>query len=92
MSTGEGTEMVLESTANGPAGSFYERWRQANAGRGDFMPLFFPWTVDPDVPARAGGDLDSVRGRAERVVPSEQEYEEEHTLTQRQIVLAPDED
>ena len=85
MSTGEGTEMVLESTANGPAGSFYERWRQANAGRGDFMPLFFPWTVDPMYQREPEGIWIPSVDAPNEVVPSEQEYEEEHTLTQRQM-------
>jgi hypothetical protein len=38
-----GTEIVLESTANGIGGEFHERWQQAEAGDGDYLPLFVPW-------------------------------------------------
>lgn len=37
------TEIVLESTANGPSGEFYERCQDAEAGRGDYILIFVPW-------------------------------------------------
>jgi len=42
-----GTEMILESTANGITGEFYDRWQQAEAGIGDFIPIFSPWFWEP---------------------------------------------
>lgn len=38
-----GTEIVLESTANGVGGEFHERWQQAEAGVGDYEAIFIPW-------------------------------------------------
>ncbi len=38
-----GTEVILESTANGPSGEFYERWQDAVAGKGDYIAIFIPW-------------------------------------------------
>jgi hypothetical protein len=38
-----GTEVILETTANGPSGEFYERWQDAEAGKGDFRAVFIPW-------------------------------------------------
>ena len=38
-----GTEIVLESTAYGLGGEFYERWQGAEAGQGDYQPIFIPW-------------------------------------------------
>lgn len=38
-----GTEIVLESTANGIGGEFHERWQMAEAGEGDYLPIFVPW-------------------------------------------------
>jgi hypothetical protein len=38
-----GTEVLLESTANGVSGEFFERWQQAEAGDGDYIPIFIPW-------------------------------------------------
>lgn len=38
-----GTEMILESTANGPGNFFYNKVMQALANRGDFELIFVPW-------------------------------------------------
>jgi hypothetical protein len=38
-----GTEAILESTANGIGGEFHERWQNAEAGIGDYIPIFVPW-------------------------------------------------
>ena len=38
-----GTEIVLESTANGIGNAFHQMWQDAEAGVGDFMPIFVPW-------------------------------------------------
>jgi hypothetical protein len=38
-----GTEIVLESTANGIGGEFHERWQMAEAGIGDYQAIFVPW-------------------------------------------------
>jgi len=38
-----GTEIVLESTANGVGGEFHERWQQAETGTGDYIAVFIPW-------------------------------------------------
>jgi hypothetical protein len=39
----DGTEILLESTGNGASGEFYERWHNAVAGVGDYIPIFVPW-------------------------------------------------
>lgn len=38
-----GTEIILESTANGVGGEFHERWQKAEAGIGDYIAIFVPW-------------------------------------------------
>lgn len=38
-----GTEIILESTANGLGGEFHERWQQAERGEGDYQAIFIPW-------------------------------------------------
>lgn len=38
-----GTEIILESTANGPKGLFYEKCQQALRGEGDYILIFIPW-------------------------------------------------
>jgi hypothetical protein len=38
-----GTECILESTANGVGNFFHKTWRDAEAGRNDFIAVFVPW-------------------------------------------------
>lgn len=38
-----GTELLLESTANGTANIFHEFWQLAVKGRSEYMPVFIPW-------------------------------------------------
>lgn len=80
-----GTEVILESTANGPSGEFYERVQDAIAGRGDYILIFVPWfwsdEYSRDVPA--GFELSA--DVADKGVMSEQEYAEIHGLTLGQM-------
>lgn len=39
----ENTEVILESTANGVGGMFYDLWQAASRGEGDYIPIFVPW-------------------------------------------------
>lgn len=51
-----GTEIILESTANGLGNAFHLMWQEAEAGRGEYIAIFVPWfwqdeyrsTVKPD--------------------------------------------
>ncbi|MHA6684488.1 hypothetical protein [Mesorhizobium sp. A556] len=43
-----GTEIILESTANGLGGEFHERWQQAEQGVGDYEAIFIPWFWQPE--------------------------------------------
>ena len=38
-----GTAVIIESTANGIGGTFYDLWMRAERGESEFVPLFFPW-------------------------------------------------
>ena len=42
------TMVVVESTANGMGGPFYDLWVAANEGRNDFLPIFFAWWEHPE--------------------------------------------
>lgn len=39
----DGSECWLESTANGPTGTFYDEWIKAEQGQSVFLPAFLPW-------------------------------------------------
>lgn len=79
-----GTEIILESTSAGAAGEFYERWQDAEAGRGDYIPIFLPWWLtreysrDPE----PGFKLDQEAGENEM---SEAEYADTWKLNMRQM-------
>jgi hypothetical protein len=40
--------VILESTANGVGGYFYDEWQRAKKGESDFVPLFFAWFEEPN--------------------------------------------
>lgn len=44
----EGTEIFIESTANGQGNYFHEQWQLAERGLSDFIPIFIPWFWDDD--------------------------------------------
>ena len=56
-----GTEVILESTANGVGGTFHKMWRDAETGAGDFIAIFVPWYWQDEYrrPAPAGFVLDA---------------------------------
>ncbi len=43
-----GTEMAIESTANGIGNWFYSAWQDAIRGRSDYIPIFVPWFWQPE--------------------------------------------
>jgi hypothetical protein len=51
--TRHGTIIILESTANGVGGYFYDQWMEAMHGESDFIPLFFPWFLHNEYTVRS---------------------------------------
>jgi hypothetical protein len=47
VSKAPGTEVILESTANGMGNEFHERWQRAEAGVGEYRAIFLPWFWEP---------------------------------------------
>lgn len=39
----DGTEVILESTANGLGNLFHQKWQDAERGVGDYIAVFVPW-------------------------------------------------
>jgi hypothetical protein len=39
----DGTEVILESTANGVGNFFHQSWRAAETGQSDYQAIFVPW-------------------------------------------------
>ena len=59
ISQAAGTEVILESTANGAQGEFYRLWKGAVAGENEYIPIFLPWFLTPEYtrPAPEGMEL-----------------------------------
>ena len=77
ISQAEGTEVILESTANGASGEFFRIWQGAIAGENEYIPIFIPWFVTTeyrrDLPA--GFEL----------THEEEEYKEKYDLDDPQM-------
>lgn len=46
-----GTEIIIESTANGIGNYFYNLWQSASSGQSDFQAIFIPWFWQPEYTA-----------------------------------------
>jgi len=68
-----GTEVILESTSAGVGGEYYERYQDAEAGRGDYMAVFLPWFLSPEY-SRAPEPGFELSAEADDGEMSEQEY------------------
>lgn len=81
-----GTEIILESTANGVTGEFYRRWQDAEAGVGEYIAIFVPWFWDPGYVKQppAGFALRTTKVHADEVL-TEEEYARLHGLSLPQM-------
>jgi hypothetical protein len=43
-----GTEIVIESTANGLGNGYHDMWQEAESGRSEFIAIFVPWFWQPE--------------------------------------------
>lgn len=80
-----GTEIIIESTAAGPTGEFYEIWQDAKAGRNEYLPVFVPWSADPDCYREPPPGFEPETERISDTTPSEVELMELYGLSLGQI-------
>lgn len=57
IASGLGTEVILESTGNGLGNAFHLMWQDAEAGKGEYLPIFVPWFWQEEYRAPARKDL-----------------------------------
>jgi len=43
----DGSEIIIESTANGLGNAFHQMWCDAEAGKGEYIAVFLPWFDEP---------------------------------------------
>lgn len=73
-----GTEIILESTANGIGGEFHQRWQLAESGEGDYIAIFIPWFWQPEYRRTVPADF--------RPNEEERSYAATYSLTMEQVV------
>lgn len=87
-----GTEIVMESTANGVGNNFHKRWIQAEAGQADetgggvtYLPIFIPWFVSPEYRLRVPDRFVLGTEPEGEGLPSEREIAEMYALDMEQM-------
>lgn len=53
----DGSEIILESTANGIGNAFHLMWQDAEAGKGDYIAIFIPWFWQDEYRTKVRDDL-----------------------------------
>jgi hypothetical protein len=72
-----GTEVILESTSDGPKGVFYEMCKAAQAGEGEYQLIFVPWFWQDEYRLPAGPSFEPTA--------EELEYGRKHGLDTAQL-------
>lgn len=54
----DGSEIILESTANGVGNAFHLMWQDAEAGKGDYIAIFVPWFWQDEYRAPVPADFE----------------------------------
>jgi hypothetical protein len=72
----DGTEVFLESTANGIGNFFHAEWQKAESGESDYIPVFIPWYWQDEY-KRDATDF--------QMTPEEAAYRDFYKLTVEQI-------
>lgn len=72
-----GTEIFLESTANGIGNYFHKAWQMAEAGQGDYIPVFIPWYWQDEYRRVVDQDF--------QLSPEESAYADFYSLDKEQI-------
>jgi len=73
----EGTEVILESTANGMGNYFHTQWQMAERGEGSFIAIFVPWFWQVEYKTLASEDFSAT--------PEERDYQEAYRLSDDQL-------
>ena len=80
----EGTEVLLETTGNGPVGEFYERWQEAEGGESDYLAIFVPWFWQEEYSRETSSDFELQESSDPEII-SEIAYAEMFKLTDGQM-------
>lgn len=79
------TSILIESTAKGAVGAFYEYWMQAESGENDYTPFFAPWFWDPEYSLTFSSQEHKRRWKSSRMTTEDVIYQKKHQLTDEQM-------
>lgn len=69
VSNEDGTEIIMESTANGIGNYFYNMWMAAMSGQSEFQAIFIPWYWQPEYTGvLKDGEMVSFTDEEERLI------------------------
>lgn len=61
----DGTEIIIETTGNLFGDEFHQLWRRSQAGETAFLPVFLPWSIDPEYRKKQPEDFKMTAEEAE---------------------------
>lgn len=73
-----GTEIFIESTANGVGNWYHQQWQAAEAGESDFIAIFVPWFWQDEYVRDLSDDFS--------LMPEEIELQHQYLLTAEQLM------
>ena len=73
----DGTEIILETTANGMGNVFHTKWKAAIAGIGEYIAVFIPWFITPEYRKEPGKGFS--------LTQIERDYQRTYKLDQQQM-------
>jgi hypothetical protein len=74
-----GTEIIMESTANGVGNYFHQQWQKAEAGISDFIAIFIPWYWQEEYA------IPSLNEERLTLTADEEELQQQYNLTDAQL-------
>ena len=75
----DGTEIIIESTANGLGNAFHLMWQMAEAGQSDWIAVFVPWFWQDEYRAAVKEDFEQALSDEDKA------YQEAHGLDLEQM-------
>ena len=85
VSEAPGSHVIMESTAQGATGAWYERCRSARMGQSKYSLLFLPWTLEPSYSMEPPYGFDLWTEKPNSLVDDEVTYQAKHGCTMAQM-------
>jgi hypothetical protein len=71
------TYAIVESTAFGNSGTFFDLWQSAKQGLNEFLPIFIPWIVQEEYTMTPPADFERTPDEERYVATAEEAYKDQ---------------